>query len=158
LTTKFGLPGLANPEDQLKKPVEDLFVAIGTTMGKHVDVRTEAQLREEGARPDMAAYVDGLICGYVELKQRDFGADPTRFRDAHSKKQWEKLKNLPNLIYTDGRDWTLWHKGERSGPLFRLAGDPYEDGKRATEANDGVAFEPLLPDFLFWAPIVPHSP
>jgi hypothetical protein len=158
LTTKFALPGIANPEDQLKKPVEDLFVTIGATLGKLINVRTEAQLRDERARPDMAIYVDGLICGYIELKQRNFGADPTRFREERSKKQWEKLKNLPNIIYTDGRDWTLWHKGERACPLFRLCGDPYEAGGQAAATNDGAAFEPILRDFLFWTPIVPHGP
>jgi hypothetical protein len=158
LTTKFALPGIANPEDQLKKPVEDLLVTIGATLGKRINVRTEAQLRDERARPDMAIYVDGLICGYIELKHRNFGADPTRFREERSKKQWEKLKNLPNIIYTDGRDWTLWRKGEPEGSLFRLRGDPYEAGGQAAATNDGAAFEPILRDFLFWTPIVPHGP
>ncbi|MGI8570469.1 MAG: hypothetical protein ACR2KT_16175 [Methylocella sp.] len=158
LTAKFALPGTANPEDQLKNPIEDFFITVGAALDKHVKVRTEAQLRQEGARPDMAIYVDGLICGYIELKQRDFGADPSRFREERSKKQWEKLKNLPNIIYTDGRDWTLWRKGERAGSLFRLDGDPYEDGAKAAGTIDGAAFEPMLRDFLDWKPIVPHSP
>ncbi len=38
------------------------------------------------------------------LKSRlsDKGADPRRFKDEHDRVQWDKLKSLPNLVYTDG--------------------------------------------------------
>jgi hypothetical protein len=75
LKQKFELPGGANPEDQLKGPVSDLAKAAGSAFGLNVLTKTEAQVSEYSVRPDIAVYVAGLICGYVELKQPGLGAD-----------------------------------------------------------------------------------
>jgi hypothetical protein len=42
--------------------------------------------------------------------------------ESHNKEQWEKLKGLPNLIYTDGREWALYRNGERQGGIVRPSG------------------------------------
>ncbi len=78
----------------------------------------------------------------------------------HNKKQWEKLKALPNLIYTDGRDWALYRGGERPDgqPIVRLQDDPIEKGAVAASKNDAEALERLFRDFLTWNPIVPQIP
>lgn len=104
LKHKFDLPGSANPEDQLKGPVGDLVAAVGKAFGLVASTKTEAQLSEYNVRPDIAVYLDGLICGYIELKQPGLGADARKLKSKHNKEQWEKLKNLPNLFYTDGRE------------------------------------------------------
>ena len=105
LSAKFELPGSANPEDQLKGPIGDLAEVAGATVGLIVSTKTEAHLSEHSVRPDMAVYSAGLICGYIELKQPGLGADAPKLKGKHNKEQWEKLKNIPNLIYTDGREW-----------------------------------------------------
>lgn len=104
LKAKFSLPGSASPEDQLKPAVADLLKAAGAAYGLTVETRTEAHLSEHKVRPDIAIFVGGLICGYVELKAPGLGADTLKLKGEHNKKQWEKLKGLPNLIYTDGRE------------------------------------------------------
>jgi hypothetical protein len=160
LTSKFKLPGSASPEDQLKPAVSKLFEDGGSEYGLAVKTRTETHLSEHKVRPDIAIYVGGLICGYVELKQPGLGADAPRLAGKHNKEQWEKLKGLPNLIYTDGREWALYRSGERPDgqPIVRLHDDPTTNGKAATVKADAEALERLLRDFLGWQPSVPHNP
>jgi hypothetical protein len=160
LKAKFSLPGSASPEDQLKPPVGGLITEAGTSFGLKVESRTEIHLSEHKVRPDIAIYVSGLICGYVELKAPGLGADAPKLKGEHNKKQWEKLKGLPNLIYTDGREWALYRGGERPDgqPIVRLHDDPTDKGKAAATKADADGLEQLFRDFLGWKPIVPHDP
>ena len=160
LKAKFALPGAASPEDQLKPHVAKLFKAAGARYGLKVETRTETHLSEHKVRPDIAIYVGGLICGYVELKAPGLGADAPKLKGDHNKKQWAKLKGLPNLIYTDGREWSLYRSGERPDgqPIVRLTDDPTEAGKAATGQEDAEALDRVFRDFLAWQPNVPHTP
>ncbi len=154
LTAAYGpgsLPG-AQPEAQLTGPVEDLLRHYPA-----VDVRREVAMTGVG-RPDLGVLVSGLLTGYVELKPPGKGANPTRFRDPHDKKQWEKFKSLPNVLYTDGQEWALYRDGERQGPLCRLASDVTADGSAAATEASAVALDRLLRDFLSWQPVVPSQP
>jgi hypothetical protein len=160
LKAKFALPGSASPEDQLKPVVAELFAGAGVSYGLTVETRTETHLSEHKVRPDIAVYVGGLICGYIELKAPGLGADAPKLKGDHNKKQWEKLKGLPNLIYTDGREWALYRTGERpdNQPIVRLQDDPTDKGKAAVKQDDADGLERLLRDFLGWTPTVPHNP
>lgn len=160
LKAKFALPGGASAEDQLKPLVADLFVAAGAAYGLTIETRTETHLPDHKVRPDIAIYVGGLICGYIELKATGLGADAPRLTGKHNKEQWAKLKGLPNLIYTDGRDWALYRSGDRPDgqPIVRLHDDPTTKGKSATVQADADGLERLLRDFLGWKPSVPHNP
>ena len=160
LKAKFSLPGSASPEDQLKPVVADLLKSAGTAYGLAVETRTETHLSDHKVRPDIAVYVGGLICGYVELKAPGLGADAPKLKGAHNKKQWEKLKGLPNLIYTDGREWALYRGGERPDgqPIVRLHDDPSDQGKAAVTKADADDLARVFRDFLAWKPSVPHNP
>src|SRR5690606_16476595 len=114
-------------EDQLKRPVQDLLEGLGIDT---VLTRTEAQIEEVQGRPDVAVEVRSLLTGFVELKAPGLGADPTRFRDAHSRDQWRRFSLLPNLIYTDGNDWTLYRYGTEVGRV-RADGDVTQEGRDA---------------------------
>ena len=160
LKAKFALPGSASPEDQLKPAVADLLKSAGEAYGLTVETRTETHLSEHKVRPDIAVYVGGLICGYIELKAPGLGADAPKLKGEHNKKQWTKLKGLPNLIYTDGRDWAIYRGGERptGQPIVRLDDDPTEKGKAAISGGNVETLGRLLRDFLGWSPTVPHTP
>jgi hypothetical protein len=62
----------------------------------------ESSVSELKTRPDYAVTVHHALVGFVELKAPGKGADPRKFKDPHDKAQWEKLRSLPNLLYTDG--------------------------------------------------------
>lgn len=160
LKAKFALPGSASPEDQLKPLVTELLEGAGGSYGLKIETRTETHLSEHKVRPDIAVYVGGLICGYIELKKPGLGADAPKLTGKQNKEQWSKLKGLPNLIYTDGRDWALYRTGERpdAQPIVRLHDDPVDKGKAAVINDNAAGLEKLLRDFFGWTPSVPHSP
>lgn len=152
---KFAIPMPGREEDQLRRPVDELLEAIGKTRDLTVVAKDESTLTDKGGRPDFAVAVDRLLCGYVELKAPGTGADPRQFK-GHNLKQWQRFQQLPNLIYTDGNDWTL----VRSGQILRKAAfrdDITESGAKAV--TDAVVKElsALLLDFFSWEPIVPKS-
>lgn len=158
LQKKFSLPGTASPEDQLKPHVAKLIQSMVIPGGAAILSRTETHLPDHKVRPDLAFYVGGLISGYIELKAPGLGADAPRLKGKRNREQWAKLKGLPNLIYTDGREWALYRMGQRMGPMVRFKDDPTVAGVVAIDQDDLVALDALLQQFLAWEPIVPHRP
>ena len=156
ITKAFKLKIDFNPEDQLKKPVAELLEAAGEMLRLNVGVATEVHAEEIG-RPDVGIAVKKLLTGHIELKAPGKGANPERLK-GRDKEQWEKFKNLPNLIYTDGNEWTLFRSGERVGKAVRFSGDVTTDGANAVEQSSAEALFALLSDFLRWQPIPPSSP
>ncbi|MCX5888423.1 MAG: N-6 DNA methylase [Deltaproteobacteria bacterium] len=156
VTAKFALPIDFNPEDQLKTPTDTLFRGIGAALDLEVKVVTEVQTDQLG-RPDMGIAVKGLLAGHVELKAPGKGGDPDKLK-GDDKRQWERFKNLPNLIYTDGNEWALYRSGQRVGKIVRLSGDVTTEGQAAIRPTDAEGILALMQDFLRWSPIVPASP
>ena len=73
-------------------------------------------------RPDYAITLRNALVGFIEIKAPGKGADPRRFR-GHDKEQWEKLQSLPNLLYTDGNQFSLFRSGQLEGNVVFLKGD-----------------------------------
>ena len=158
LQAKFSLPGTSSAEDQLKSPVAELLKDAGAPLGLNVESRTETHLPEHKVRPDIGIYVGKLICGYIELKAPGLGANAPKLKGEHNRAQWGRLKSLPNLIYTDGREWALYRSGELLGTIIRLDDDPTERGGKAVSKANASHLGKLLWDFLVWQPIVPAKP
>jgi len=145
------------PEDQLRAPFEQLLADLAGlcnfASGKVVAVG-ETSLADLKIRPDYSVTVHGALVGFVELKAPGKGADPRRFRDKHDKEQWERLKHLPNLLYTDGNDFSLWRDGELVGAIVRLNGNIETSG---ATLGGGLDLVTLFGDFLQWQPTPPRS-
>ena len=102
------------PEDQLRAPLEHLVVDLAECCGfprNAVTAVGESSLSGMKTRPDYAITVRKALVGFIEVKAPGKGADPRRFKGRHDKGQWEKLQSLPNLIYTDGNEFSLWRNG-----------------------------------------------
>jgi hypothetical protein len=110
--------------------------------------------RDLKTRPDHAVSVQNALVGFIELKAPGKGADPRKFKDPHDKEQWEKLRSLPNLIYTDGNAFSLWQDGELIGSVVSLIGDIESSGNKL-EAPVGLLG--LFENFLNWEPVPPRS-
>jgi hypothetical protein len=159
LTRNFASAVPAQPEDQLKPAVKTLVESAGQALRQTVLLRSESQIADLRGRPDFGADVNGILCGYIELKAPGIGARPQQFsRSSVNGKQWEKFKSLPNLIYTDGNEWSLFRSGEAVGSAVRFAGNVTVDDENAVTQENAVALEALLRDFLSWQPIVPSCP
>jgi hypothetical protein len=121
-----GQGALGAPEDQIRAPLETLIEDMARLlMSKAGDVVAvgESTLSALKTRPDYAIKVSNALVGFIEVKAPGKGADPTRFRDDHDRTQWDKLKSLPNLIYTDGNAFSLWRDGKLQGEIIHLHGD-----------------------------------
>lgn len=145
------------PEDQLRAPLEKLFTDLAVLSGIPRDefaMVGESTVRNLKTRPDYAVTNAGVLVGFVELKAPGKGADPTRYKDRHDKEQWEKLKSLPNLIYTDGNSFSLWRDGDLIGEIVHLDGD-IETAGANLRASAGM--EALFEAFFKWTPIAPKD-
>ena len=140
------LPAGVQPEDQLKPPVKMLLEALGPK----IEAFTEAKVEDVG-RPDIAVRIHGAICGHVELKEPGKPADPNKLKGV-DKKQWERFKALPNLVYTNGSDWGLYRSGQMIGKVVGVI----DSGK--IDADASAKLEALLADFRQWRPIPPSTP
>ena len=155
VTNNFNQPISAQPEDQLKSPVGDLLRDTGSLTDLNVAWRTEVHPDDIDGRPDLGVTVNGLLTGHVELKRPGLGARPEHFT-GHNRSQWEQFKALPNLIYTDGGEWSLYRSGELK-LRARIAPDVSQGGAKAADLGSLDTFRELLRDFLYWEPIVPGT-
>ncbi|MFW6012348.1 MAG: type ISP restriction/modification enzyme [bacterium] len=148
----------AQPEDQLKAPVRRLLERTGALLKRQVASRTEAQVEGLGARPDVGVEVNGLLTGHVELKAPGKGGRAERLKGS-DREQWKKFQSLPNLIYTDGLEWSLYRTGDRvRGPVRIVPEDLVREGPAALVSAAIEPLHDLLQDFLGWNPVAPASP
>ena len=145
------------PEDQLRGPLEALLhdlAEIGGLPPKAINLVGETTLAHLKTRPDYAVTVSNALVGFIEVKAPGKGADPRKFTDPHDKDQWDKLKSLPNLLYTDGNSFSLWRDGELIGKVIRLEGDVETSGAKLAATT---TLAPIIDDFLQWKPIPPKT-
>ena len=155
LTQAFDSPVAGDPEDQLKSHVRPFIEQCGKALGFPVVAKTESRYADVGGRPDLGIDVRRALCGHIELKAPGYGANPNRFT-GHNRRQWNNFKNLPNLIYTDGTEWTLFHTGKRVARV-QLSGDPTSARFAAATAADAEWLAALLHTFFSWQPIAPAT-
>jgi hypothetical protein len=146
------------PEDQLRNPLESLLhdlAEIDDLPPKALHLVGETTLKHLKSRPDFAVTVHNALVGFIEVKAPGKGADPRKFeKDSHDSLQWEKLKSLPNLLYTDGNAFSLWRDGRLEGKIIPLDGDIETSG---TKLKAPETLRALISDFLHWQPIPPKS-
>ncbi len=142
--------GAGEPEEALRAPLVALVKEIGSRYGLQVVPVGEAMLSDLQVRPDYAVQVGGAICGYIEIKKPGLGADAPALTGVHNRRQWERLSNLPNLIYTDGMSWSRYETGVRKGEIVTLDGTLSEGSGELRVSTP--EFEQLLVTFLGWAP------
>lgn len=161
LIAKFGeelgprLRGDGRREDALRLPVNALITRLGQQLGWQLVIHDEVTLSDLRSRPDIAVDARSGRIGYIELKAPGKGTPETWHPDRHDREQWEKLKILPNLIYTDGSSWALYRKGVLTGRVGTLLGDLARAGSRLVVADDSL--RQLLATFLEWRPDKPKT-
>jgi len=148
---KDRLSGPGGPEAVIRRPIEDLLQTAGRSYGlKKVLWHDETRLDELGVRPDYAVQVDGAIIGYIEVKKPGLNIDPESFT-GQNKRQWERLRDLPNLLYTNGTTWRLFHGGKEAREPVHFEGSlKSAGGKLSVPAPANL--DSLLRTFLGWEP------
>ena len=146
---KEKLSGPGDREAAIRSPIEGLLGGVGKRLGLKVIPHDEVRDTDRGVRPDYAISVDGAIAGYVEVKRPGQSVDPADFT-GHDKTQWERQRDLPNLLYTNGLEWRLWRNAEPIEGAVFLTGGALGSAGRGLSAP--AAFETLLTEFLRWKP------
>lgn len=142
--------GIGQPEDALRSPLVALLREFGKQLGLRIVPVGETRLEELQVRPDYAVEVGGAVCGYIEIKKPGLGADAPALTGRHNVRQWQRLSDLPNLIYTDGIQWARYSHGERIGDIHVLDGSLAAGPGELTVSGPG--FEQMLTTFLRWEP------
>lgn len=150
---------LAGPGDQeaaIRAPLEALVEGAGKLIGVPAVLHDEVRDATRQVRPDYGVSVNKAIMGYIEVKAPGRGIDPAGFT-GHDRVQWERQRDLPNLIYTNGTRWRLYRDGDPVGDEVLLTDQPLAvvGGQLPSSAD----LEALLTGFLRWkaAPITSVS-
>lgn len=149
IETKRKLAGAGDREAAIRAPLEQLLKRAGEHLDVNAVYHDEYRDSERRVRPDYGVSVNGTITGYVEVKAPGGKVDPSRFR-GHDLRQWERQKDLPNLIYTNGTKWLLYRGAELVGEPVEFTGGSLEVAGAGLEAPP--EFEALITDFLKWKP------
>ena len=156
LTSKFSAKSAGQPEAQLKSPVEQLFAVYSSSTAHKIVLKDESSIERLG-RPDYAVESNGLLIGYIELKEPEKGANTDKFK-GHDAQQWERFRNIPNILYTSANEWALYQGGNLVDKLVRIDGDVCTDGEKAISEENASRLFSLLASFTSWSPIVPRKP
>jgi hypothetical protein len=148
---KVKLSGGGSPEAAIRAPLEALLQAVGEHHEQHeVSWHDEFRVPELGVRPDYAIRASGELAGYIELKKPGLSVDPETFGKSN-REQWEKLRNLPNLLYSNGTEWRLFRDGRQLGETVYFTGSLRSAGESLAPVDPG-ALDALLKQFLAWKP------
>lgn len=162
IEAELNLDKRMSAEDQLKVPISNFLTKLGEYRSASVNVFTEHRQGEsdlvQGVRLDMAIKNGrGQLTGHIELKAPAKSANPYRQSgwSKHDKDQWKRLSNHPNLVYTNGWEWTLLRHG-LDRPIAHLVLTPQADG--SISKNQAEELSTLFDQFLSWKPTTPSSP
>jgi hypothetical protein len=142
------LSGPGDREAAIRSPLEGLLGAGGRALGVPAVFHDEVRDTTRQVRPDYGVSVKGAITGYVEVKAPAKSIDPASLT-GHDKRQWERQRDLPNLLYTNGTDWRLYRDGELYGQPVSFTGSLESAGGDLAAPPQ---FESLLIEFLRWKP------
>lgn len=150
LQCKLKLAGPGEREALISGPVSNLITSIGSV--SELPVVTHDEVREMGGalRADFAISVKGALSGHIELKAPGTSLDPETYgKTTHNYLQWQRLRELPNLLHTNGLQWRLWRRGELKHDVYLGGASIVTAGKGLTA---GSSFDAMIRDFLSWEP------
>lgn len=147
---------VGSPEDHLRGPFERMLSTIAKGLGLTITTIGETRLPDLSIRPDYAVDVAGARVGYVELKKPGHGV-PENWPNpsTHDRNQWEKVRLLPNVLYSDGELFARYNFGRLQGKVARLEPGLDRAGDRLRAV--GTDFGRVVTDFLLWEPDRPRS-
>lgn len=145
------LSGPGEREALLVVPISNFIETVGALSGSIVVPHDEVSELGGAVRPDFAIRVDGLVAGHVELKAPGTSLDPLSYGvSTHNYRQWQRLRELPNLLHTNGIEFRLWRFGELVGEPAHVHASDLSRLRGPLQAPDKL--HALLTNFLTWDP------
>lgn len=147
---KLKLAGPGEREALISGPVSSLITSIGSSAGLPVVTHDEVREMNGSLRADFAISVKGALSGHIELKAPGVSLDPATYsKSSHNFTQWQRLKELPNLLHTNGLQWRLWRHGELKHDVYLGGASIVTSGSALTA---GASYDAMIRDFLTWEP------
>jgi Type ISP C-terminal specificity domain/N-6 DNA Methylase len=147
---KAKLAGPGEREALISGPVSNLITAIGAAAKIPLVTHDEVREMDGALRADFAISVKGALTGHIELKAPGVSLDPETYgKTTHNYLQWQRLKELPNLLHTNGLQWRLWRRGELKHDVYLGGASIVTAGKGLTA---GSSFDAMIHDFIGWEP------
>ncbi len=148
---KRKLSGPGDREALITAPASDFLVNVGESLGLPVTPHDQVSELDGSVKPDFGVRVGGAIVGHCELKAPGTSLDPSTYgRTTHNYKQWQRLKELPNLLHSDGVEWRLWRYGVLAQDPVRMhTNDLTREGRNLAAPSRLLL---LIEDFLKWEP------
>jgi len=149
LDCKTKVAGPGDREDAIRAPVEALIRSAGQHLNLRAVPYDEVRDMSRAVRTDHAVAVNGAITGYIDVQSPGLSLDPGRLT-GHTRTRWERQRDLPNVIHTNGTEWQLWrYRDHVAGPVH-MTGGPLDRAGRSLVAP--TEFEDLVTSFLRWRP------
>lgn len=145
------LAGPGDREAAIRTPLANLISELGRLCSRPAVLHDEVRDRDRRVRPDYGVSINTIMMGYIEVKAPGRSIDPSNMT-GHDLEQWNRQKDISNLVYTNGIHWRLYLDGELIAEAV-LADVPLADAGAGLRSNDD--FEVLIRQFLEWqaAPI-----
>ena len=139
----------ATPETGLAPSFQQLIASLIPTLPAVVPLTVVPEFNNPGVgRPDIALKRQGQPArAFVELKAMAKRANPTLWRDAHDKRQYERLKELAHWATSNFVDFCLLHRNELIGSariVPEAALDPNTSDTRADALIHGHDIAPFI--------------
>ncbi|WP_137122953.1 type ISP restriction/modification enzyme [Segeticoccus rhizosphaerae] len=150
-SAKERLSGPGEREALLVTPVSQLIEHAGELLGITAVAHDEVAEQGGAVRPDFGVRVNGVLIGHIELKAPGSSLDPSTYGiSTHNYKQWQRLKELPNLLHTNGTEFRLWRYGD-------LVMEPVHVHSADLSTHAGALLAPgrlelMVNAFLEWRP------
>lgn len=110
---KQRLSGPGEREALLVTPMSQFIQQAGSLLGVTAVAHDEVAEFGGSVRPDFGVRVNQVLIGHIELKAPGTNLDPTSYGSStHNYRQWQRLRELPNLLHTNGTEFRLWRYGE----------------------------------------------
>lgn len=144
-------PIIGDPEANLRTPIAQFLQQAGHALGHTVTPYDEVRELDGKTRLDWAVAVNDILTGWVEVKRPTTDINPATFaKSSHNYRQWQALKELPNLLITNGKDWRLYRTGELIGEQTGLELKSLHTS--AGRVRPAPGFEATIQAFLTWKP------
>lgn len=150
-SAKQRLSGPGEREALLVTPISQFIEQAGVLLGVTAIAHDEVTEMEGSVRPDFGVRVDQALVGHIELKAPGTSLDPSSYAPStHNYKQWQRLRELPNLLHTNGTEFRLWRYGE-------LVDEPVHMHTADLAKHHGMLTAPgrlelIVNGFLEWTP------
>lgn len=150
-SAKARLSGPGEREALLVTPISLFIEQAGKLLGLAVVAHDEVAELGGSVRPDFGVRVNRVLTGHIELKAPGVSLDPSTYGPStHNYRQWQRLRELPNLLHTNGIEFRLWRYGE-------LVDEPVSVHTADLARHTGALTAPgrlelIVNAFLQWSP------